>query len=58
MEDDSVSVLEIVAAALLALGNFLVIRAVIAADQELPSSEQSQAEQEMHRPASPLRRAA
>jgi hypothetical protein len=53
----NVSVLEIVAAALLALGNFLVIRAVIAADQALPSAE-PQAEQELHRPARPLRRAA
>jgi hypothetical protein len=53
-----VSVLEIVAAALLALGNFLVIRAVIAADQALSSAEPSQAEQELHRPARPLRRAA
>jgi hypothetical protein len=52
----NVSVLEIVAAALLALGNFLVIRAVIAADQALPSAPQ--AEQELHRPARPLRRAA
>jgi hypothetical protein len=51
-------VLEIVAAALLALGNFLVIRAVIAADRALPAAEPSQAEQAGQRPARPLRRAA
>jgi hypothetical protein len=54
----NVSVLEIVAAALLAFGNFLVIRAVIAADQALPGAKPSQAEQDLHRPARPLRRAA
>jgi hypothetical protein len=58
MEDGTVSVLEMVAAALLVLGNFLVIRAVIAADQALPSAEPSQTEQEAPRPAPPLRRAA
>lgn len=52
------SLLEIVAAALLTLGNVLVIRAVIAADRALPPAERSQAEPEARSPARPLRRAA
>lgn len=52
------SVLEIVAAALLTLGNVLVIRAVIAADRALRPDEPSQAEHEPRPSARPLRRAA
>jgi hypothetical protein len=53
-----VSLLEIVAAALLTFGSLLLIRALIAADRAFPTADRTLAEHKPRASASQLRRAA